>query len=99
MNLSPKALNRFELILAKIKEGFFIEEDIEILLLLLRPFSKGIISELASFIAHQEQRTKGYFQELLDTNYMILKYSFLGKEKEEINPICIHELVFNNLII
>jgi len=100
MSLNQKGIFGFERIKEKIKLDTFDESDIEKLLLLLRPSSKGIVWELASFIAHQEERTKGLFQELLDTNYAILKHSLEKDNKtEQINPFSIHESIYKTLII
>jgi len=88
MNLSERTKGDLILILSKFEKDTYNEDDIEKLLLILRAFfeGQGIIWELASFIAHPEARSKGIFQEKIDTNYAILKYQLVNNKKFEYCP-------------
>lgn len=102
MKLSKKQEYDFKDLLSKITDGTFTESEIEKLLIILRPISNknSIVWELASFIAHQEQRTKGLFQERLDYSYLAIKnLSPINGTQEKINPLKINKKVFEILIL
>lgn len=62
--------------LAKIESGTFDENDLEILMIRLRPYSQDcrIFREAADFVAHNDERNKGLVNESLDAFALSFKY-------------------------
>ncbi len=76
--------------LAKIEDGTFDENDLEILMIRLRPYAQDcrIFREAADFVAHNDERNKGLVNESLDAFALSFKYfqEFL-KTGENLLPI------------
>lgn len=68
--------------LAKIENGAFDENDLEILMIRLRPYSQDcrIFREAADFVAHNDERNKGLVNESLDAFALSMRYfhEYLG---------------------
>ena len=79
----------------------FTEDIIKDLLVSLRPFPKDsrLIFEIASFIAHPEERNKGICHSLIDNNYAKLIYVHANDGSNKIDITKIPDNIFQSFII
>jgi hypothetical protein len=87
MRLNERAKQDLIIIINKLEEQSFDERDISDLLRYLRPQvnKNSLLWEFASFIAHTEERTKGFIHEKLDLTYAkLIHFSKLKFETSQI---------------
>lgn len=70
-------------VISKIEKGDFDENDIDNLLMKLRAFSnyKSLFSEIAHFVAHNDERNKGMTHEVVEMQKLLIEYLFIYKSK------------------
>ena len=96
MNINPQRLHELKIMLKKIDEIDFYENDIKNLLILLRSMFKGVIGELANFIAHPEFKDRGPSFSFVER--IFVKISFYAN-KNKIDLYEIVDAVFERIIL
>lgn len=76
MSLPLKDLTKVNQIIARIHCGKFDANDVDNLLMKLRPYSKGneIFLEIAHFVAHPDARDRGLAQRAINNFFYFIKY-------------------------